>query len=210
MSIGIRGKWVIGYDGEEHRLIRDGVVVTEGKRIKYVGKDSSVEADTWIDGSHHVVIPGLICTHAHASSAPKDKSFIDDTGARHFYMSSLGENLSALGKRIRPEDFHVFSRYSIAELLRSGCTTMLEIGMVGSLGAEEAVRTIGKMGIRALEGPSISDGVWDRTQGANIQTSWLELEEGLKKLDEAEKFVKKYEGALDGARAPQSFRPWDP
>ncbi len=205
MSIGIRGKWVIGYDGEEHRLIRDGVVVTEGKRIKYVGKDSSVEADRWIDGSHHVVIPGLICTHAHASSAPKDKSFIDDTGARHFYMSSLGENLSALGKSISPEDFHVFSRYSIAELLRSGCTTMLEIGMVGNLGAEEAVRTIGEMGIRALEGPSISDGVWERTQGANIQTRWLELEEGLKKLDEAEKFVTKYEGALDGRLIPALY-----
>ena len=86
MSIGIKGKWVIAYDGAEHRLLRDGVVVTEGNRIKHVGKSYRGKVDRWIDASRHVVIPGMICTHTHASSAPKDKSFIDDTGARHFYM----------------------------------------------------------------------------------------------------------------------------
>jgi len=86
MSIGIKGKWVIAYDGAEHRLLRDGIVVTEG-RIKHVGKSYQGDVDRWIDASHHVVIPGMICTHTHASTAPKDKSFIDDTGARHFYVS---------------------------------------------------------------------------------------------------------------------------
>lgn len=205
MSIGIKGKWIIGYDGQEHRLIRDGAVIIEGKRITYVGRDSHVEADRWIDGSHHVVIPGLICTHTHASTAPKDKSFIDDTGARHFYMSSLGENLTALGKSINPEDHHTYSKYSIAELLKSGCTTMLEIGMVEHLGARKAVKTIDDLGIRALMGPSISDGVWERTQEANIQTRWLELEEGLKKLDKAEQFAQKYKGALDGRLIPALY-----
>jgi hypothetical protein len=35
MSIGIKGKWIIAYDGKEHKLIRDGVVVTEGNRVKH-------------------------------------------------------------------------------------------------------------------------------------------------------------------------------
>ncbi|MCW4050844.1 MAG: hypothetical protein NWE89_14020 [Candidatus Bathyarchaeota archaeon] len=86
MSIGIKAKWIIAHDGNEHRLIRDGVVITEGNRIKHVGKDYSGSVDNWIDAIHHVVIPGFICTHTHASSAPKDKSFIDDTGARNFYV----------------------------------------------------------------------------------------------------------------------------
>ncbi len=38
MSLGLKGKFVIGFDGVEHRIIRDGVVVVDGKRIKYVGK----------------------------------------------------------------------------------------------------------------------------------------------------------------------------
>lgn len=198
MSIGIRGKWIIAHDGIEHRLLRDGVVITEGQRIKYVGKRYSEPVDRWIDAGHHVVSPGFICTHAHASSAPKDKSFIDDTGAKSLYMSSLGENLTALGRSIKPEDYHVYAKYSMAELLRSGCTTMVEIGMVDTLGAETTVRTIDEMGMRAVEGVGISDGRWKRSQAANLQTEWGDIEDGLKKLDEAEKFVKKYDGALDG------------
>ncbi len=198
MSIGIKGKWVIAYDGKEHRLLRDGIVVTEGNRISYVGKNYKGKVDRWIDASTHVVIPGMICTHTHASSAPKDKSFIDDTGARHFYMSSLGENLTALGKSIKPENYHTFAKYSMAELLRSGCTTMVEIGMVGTLGAETAIKHIDSMGMRAVEGCNVEDGMWARNQGANLYTDWNELEYGLKLLDEAEAFVKKYDGALDG------------
>ncbi len=198
MSIGIKGKWIIAYDGTEHRLLRDGVLVTEGKQIKYVGKSYSGKVDRWIDASHHVVSPGFICTHTHASSAPKDKSFIDDTGAKSLYMSSLGENLSALGRSINPEDYHIFSKYSMAELLRSGCTTMVEIGMVGTLGAETAVKYIGEMGMRAVEGVGISDGRWRRSQAANFQTVWGDPEDGMKRLDKAEAFVKKYDGELDG------------
>lgn len=143
-------------------------------------------------------MPGLINTHIHASSSPKDKSFLEDVGARHFYMSSLGENLTALGLSIRKEDHEVFAKYSIAECLRSGNTTIVEIGMVDSLGAELTIKLIDELGIRACEGPKIYDGVWERSQGANIQTRWYELEEGLKRLEEAEKFVKNYTGALDG------------
>ena len=198
MSIGIKGKWVIAHDGKDHRLVRDGVVVTEGNKIKHVGKSYNGKVDRWIDASTHVVIPGMICTHTHASSAPKDKSFIDDTGARHFYMSSLGENLTALGKSIKPENFHTFSKYSMAELLRSGCTTMVEIGMVGTLGAKDAIKHIDQMGMRAVEGCNIEDGRWARSQKANLTTEWYELEHGLKLLEEAEAFVKKYDGALDG------------
>lgn len=198
MSIGIKGKWVIAHDGKEHRLLRDGVVVAEGNRIIHVGKSYRGEVDRWIDAPTHVVIPGMICTHTHASSAPKDKSFIDDTGAPSLYMSSLGENLTALGRSINPEDYHVFAKYSMAELLRSGCTTMLEIGMVGTLGAETAVKYIDEMGMRAVEGEGISDGRWVRHQEANFMTVWDDPEKGLKQLDKAEEFVKKYDGEADG------------
>ena len=198
MSLGIRARWIIAHDGCEHRLLQDGVLITEGKRIRYVGKSYSGEVDRWIDASHHVVSAGFICTHTHASSAPKDKSFIDDTGAKSLYMSSLGENLSALGKSIHSEDYHVYAKYSMAELLRSGCTTMLEIGMVGTLGAKMTVKFVDELGMRAVEGVGISDGRWKRFQSANFQTEWGELEDGLKRLDEAEKFIKKYDGAIDG------------
>ena len=205
MSLGIKGKFLVGFDGSEHRLLHDGVVVIEGQRVKYVGKTYSGHVERWIDASGCLVIPGLINTHIHAASSPKDKSFLEDVGARHFYMSSLGENLTALGMSMTDKDREVFSKYSLAECLLSGNTTLVEIGMVGSLGAEKAVRIIGDMGIRACEGPGITDGRWERTQGANIQTRWLDPEEGLRRLDQAEKFVKKYTGALDGRIIPALY-----
>ena len=172
MSLGIRGKWIIAHDGTEHRLLRDGVIITEGHRIKYVGKRYSESVDRWIDAGHHVVSPGFICTHTHASSAPKDKSFIDDTGAKSLYMSSLGENLTALGRSIELDDYHVYAKYLMTELLRSGCTTMVEVGMVGTLGAETTVKYIDEMGMRDVEGVGISDGGWKRSHAANFQTEW--------------------------------------
>ena len=205
MSLGIRAKFVVGFDGKEHRLIRDGVVVIEGKRIGHVGKSYGGEVERWIDAGRSLVMPGLINTHIHASSSPKDKSFLEDVGARHFYMSSLGENLTALGSSMRAEDRDTFARYSLAECLRSGNTTIVEIGMIDGLGAARAVEIIEGLGIRACEGPLIYDGTWERTQGADIQTRWLGLEEGLKRLDEAERFAKEYSDALGGRLIPALY-----
>ncbi len=198
MLTGIKGKWIIAHDGEKPRLLRDGVVIIEDKKIKHVGKSYNGKVDKWIDASKHVVTPGFIATHVHAATSPKDKSFIDDVGARHFWMSSLGENLTALGKSVRPEDFHVFAKYSMAELLKSGCTTMVEIGMAPTLGSETAVKYVDEMGMRVVEGLYVEDGVWARNQKANLYTDWLGLEHGLKMLDKAEAFVKKYDEAADG------------
>lgn len=45
MSLGIRGKWIIGFDGCEHRLLMDGVMVIEGNRVKHVGKSYNGDVD---------------------------------------------------------------------------------------------------------------------------------------------------------------------
>jgi 5-methylthioadenosine/S-adenosylhomocysteine deaminase len=205
MSLGIRGKFVIGFDGSEHRIIRDGVVVVEGNRIKHVGKIFSGSVDRWIEAPTGLVMPGLINTHIHASTAPKDKGFIDDVGARHFYMSSLGENLTALGQAMRGSDFEIFSKFSLAECLKSANTTIVEIGMVSTVGAAGAVRIIDEIGIRATEGPIIADGTWDRSQGADLRTKWLGLEVGMKKLDEADRFAKQHKGACNGRLIPALY-----
>lgn len=198
MTTGIKAKWIIAHDGQNHRLLRDGVIIIQDNKITHVGKTYKKPVDKWINAPTHVATPGLIATHIHASSAPKDKTFIDDVGARHFYMSSLGENLTALGKSINPEDYHTFAKYSMAELLKSGCTTMVEIGMTETLGPETTVKYIQEMGIRAVEGRNIEDGKWTRTQKANLHTEWYQPEHGHKLLDKATEFVKKYDGAADG------------
>lgn len=48
MSLGIRGKLVVGFDGEEHRLLRDGVVIVKGRQVRHVRKTYQEEVDSWI------------------------------------------------------------------------------------------------------------------------------------------------------------------
>lgn len=89
LSIGIKGKFIVGFDGKEHRLLHDGVIIIQKNWIKHMGKSYSGEVNRWIDASSSLVMPGLINTHIHASSSPKDKSFLEDVGARHFYRVIL-------------------------------------------------------------------------------------------------------------------------
>ena len=42
-------------DGCEHRLIRDGVAVIDGNRIKHVGKSYTGNVEKWIMADYHVV-----------------------------------------------------------------------------------------------------------------------------------------------------------
>ena len=198
LSLGIRGSYVVGFDGVEHRMIRDGVVVVEDKRIKHVGRSYDGQVARWIDAKGCLVIPGLINTHIHASSAPKDKSFLEDIGIRQLYGSNLGENLTALGASATEQDFKAFAKYSLSECLLSGNTTVVEIGMVKHLGEETVSRIIGEIGIRAYEGREIEDGRFERVDRYDFKTTWSGSEIGLRALDAAEKFVEKYSGAHDG------------
>lgn len=68
-------------------MVRGGLVVVEGKRIKYIGKTYAGNVDRWINASGCLVMPGLINTHIHASTTPKDKSFLKDSEARYCQLS---------------------------------------------------------------------------------------------------------------------------
>lgn len=208
LSIGIRGSFVVGFDGSEHRMIRDGLVVVEGKRIKYIGKTYAGNVDRWINASGCLVIPGLINTHIHASTAPKDKSFLEDIGIRQLYGSNLGENLTALSASAMKEDLETYARYSLNECLLSGNTTVVEIGMIPSLGEELTSQLIEDTGIRAYEGHVISDGVFERVDRFDFKTTWLSPDVGLEKLAKAISFVENYNGRhggrLNGAIYPSS------
>ena len=86
---------IIAFQDGGHRYLRDGVVVIEGNEIIHVGPKGSWTApvDETIDASGMIVTPGFINTHAHLYGSPLDKSFVEDTGRRQFYLSGLFEYL---------------------------------------------------------------------------------------------------------------------
>ena len=126
--IAIRAGYVIAFDGEGHRLLRDGVVVIEGDSILHVGPRFDGRVDETVDASDRVLTPGLISTHAHISGSPLDRSFIEDCGNPQFWFSGLFEMLPVRSDSQDEEAGRACVDFSMAELLRGGVTTVMEIG----------------------------------------------------------------------------------
>jgi 5-methylthioadenosine/S-adenosylhomocysteine deaminase len=169
MATAIQASHIIAYDGE-HRHLQNGVVVYEGNTITHVGQTYDGPVDDTIDATGKVVTPGFINTHAHLAGSPLDKSFIEDRGNPQFYMSGLFEFLPARGGAMTSDDARTCVDFSLVELLRSGTTTILEMGGESDYVAAQA----GHLGLRAYVGPMYRSGRWYTPDGKRVVYEWDE------------------------------------
>ncbi|WP_419898501.1 chlorohydrolase family protein [Roseomonas sp. USHLN139] len=189
----IRASHIIAYQDGGHRHLKDGVVVYEGDTILHVGRDFEGEVDHTIDATGKLVTPGFINTHAHLSESPLDKSFVEDRGPRQFYLSGLFEFLTARDGAITEAARRACIAYSMPELLRTGTTTIMEIGWHGDVVAEHAER----VGLRAYIGQGYRSGRWLTANGRTVEYEWLP-DDGLAGFNDAVAFVEKVEGRANG------------
>jgi 5-methylthioadenosine/S-adenosylhomocysteine deaminase len=189
----IKASHIIAYDGQQHRQLEQGVVVYEGNTIRYVGKDYPGAVDRTLDATGKIVTPGFINTHAHLAGSPLDKSFLEDRGNPQFYLSGLFEYLPARGGAMTAEDVRACVDFSMVELLRSGTTTVMEMGGAGPYVAEQA----GRFGLRAYIGQTYRSGGWYTPDGKQVCYTWDEAagQEGLKR---AMAFIEQYSGTHNG------------
>ena len=124
----IRASHIVAYQEGGHRYLRDGVIVIEGQTIRHVGRHFAGDVDETIDAMQKIVTPGLISCHAHLAGSPLDKSFIEDVGPRNFYMSGLFEMLPTRAAAQDDAGTRACIDFSMAELLKTGCTTAVELG----------------------------------------------------------------------------------
>jgi 5-methylthioadenosine/S-adenosylhomocysteine deaminase len=186
---------VIAYQDDGHRYLRDGVVVTDGSDIVHVGPAGSwtEPVDETIDATGMVLTPGFVNTHAHLADSPLDKSFVEDMGRRQFYLSGLFEYLPVRSQAMDEEAANSGLAFSMAELLRTGTTTVMEIGFHG----EEAVRQAGKVGMRLYMGLGYRSARWYTDDGKSVKYAWDE-EAGLRGLERAMRFIEEHDGAQNG------------
>ncbi len=189
----IQGAYVIAFDGREHRLLRDGVVVVEGNRILHVGSSFEGRVHRRIDASHHVVTPGLISAHAHIAGSPLDKSLLEDRGNPQFYLSGLFEFLPVRAAAQDEEGTRACVDFSICELLRSGCTTVMEMGPAGDYVAER----VGALGMRAYIAQNYRSGSWRTPDGRQVVYEWSE-DDGRAAMERAVEFVRRVDGSHGG------------
>jgi 5-methylthioadenosine/S-adenosylhomocysteine deaminase len=184
---------VIAYQDGGHRHLKDGTIVIDGNEIVHVGRGFDGPVDETIDATGMVVTPGFVNTHAHLYESPLDKSFVEDKGRRQFYLSGLFEYLPARSAAMTDADAHACLAYSMAELLRTGTTTVMEIGSY----PEEAVRQAERFGMRLYMGPGYRSGRWYTDDGKAVKYAWDEAA-GLAGLQRAIDFIERNDGAQNG------------
>ncbi len=200
MIIGIEGGLVVAFDGSEHRLLEDGIVVFEGDTIVHVGKSYSGRLDKRIDAKKRLVIPGLVNIHSHFASNPFSKSYRGDGTTREVYNSDLFDRGRALSPSITKEDYEKSVSFSVARQLKSGVTTVVEMGAVDALGNRESTDLVGKSGIRAYLLKAVRSGTYYTEDGHDVKFTnfdgniWDETQ-GFKQLEGAMKFIEEYNGS---------------
>jgi 5-methylthioadenosine/S-adenosylhomocysteine deaminase len=191
--IAIHAGHVVAFDGRGHRLLRDGAVIVEGDRIVSVGPRQAAtqgaDVET-VDARDAVLTPGLISTHAHIGGSPLDRSFIEDRGNPQFYYSGLFELLPVRGSAQDDDATRACVDFSMAELLRGGVTTVMEIG--GS--SEHVVARAGDFGLRVYVGLAFRSGRWLTRDGRRVEWAWDE-EQGRQGLARAIELHKRHDGA---------------
>jgi cytosine/adenosine deaminase-related metal-dependent hydrolase len=191
--IALRAGWIVAFDGRGHRLLRDGVVVVEGDRVVHVGRSFEGAVDETIEARDRVLTPGLITTHAHIAGSPLDRSFIEDRGSPQFWYSGLFEMLPVRSGAQDEAAGRACVDFSMAELLRGGVTTCMEIGGMGGYVVERAAH----YGLRVYMGLAFRSGQWLTRDGRRVVWEWDE-EAGRQGLRRAIDFFEKHDGAHGG------------
>ncbi len=191
----INASHIIAYDAQAggHRYLRDGVIVVEGDSIAHVGATYDGPADETIDATGRIVTPGFVNVHAHLAGSPLDKSFVEDRGPRQFYLSGLFEFLPARGAAQDAEATRACFDFSMVELLRTGTTTILEMGPL----VDEAVESAMQAGIRFYLGMGLRDGRWYTDNGKTVRYDWDEAA-GRAALRRGIEFIERNDGSHGG------------
>ncbi len=196
----IHASWIVAFDGTDHRLLENGVVVFRGNRIIHVGRSFEGAVEKRIDARGRLLIPGLISTHAHVGAGYGDRLIVDGgrrdllrTGFLNYEPVKVGGG-PAFTARTDPD---AAIRYGFGLLLRHGVTTVVEMG--GGLfdGGETMVRRAGECGIRLYYGPSYNPGRYEVDGNGRISRI-IEETRGLRDLDRAGDFIARHAGAHGG------------
>jgi len=201
----IQGGYVVGFDGREHEIIKDGVVLFDGNRIEYVGKQYSQPVDKKIEAKGCLVSPGFIDTHFHSGINASDYILNDSTKTDFFasnYLAHGGPTREG-AHAAHLKDVDVGQRFSLIHVLKGGVTTTFDIGGPGGE-PERYVDMVDQVGIRCAAGPSYKNVSFFHDREGRLEYDWDD-ERGSKGLKTAVDFAKKFKRACNGRMITMLF-----
>jgi cytosine/adenosine deaminase-related metal-dependent hydrolase len=188
----IQGGDIVAYHDGGHRLLRGGVLLIEDDRVTFVGRRHDGPVDRRIDATGKLVIPGLVNLHCHGTTEAGGR-LVADVGRRDFFQNGfLNYNASPPGVPglDARADRTLGARFALVEMLKNGCTTVVEMGA-----ADDAmVATAGQIGIRAYLAPGYKSATYRVDAGGRLVYEWDETE-GVRGLERARRFLERHHGA---------------
>jgi 8-oxoguanine deaminase len=204
MKTKIKALFVIGYDGSDHVIYRNGEVVYQDSHILFVGHDYPGPVDQTIDAGQAIVSPGLIDLDALADI---DHAILDTWNPPEL---DLGLQWSEDYFLHRRRDVFSFEeecfkrRYALTQLILNGITTAMPIAAETYKGwcefYEELAATAaiaGELGLRMYLGPSYRSGINVVCSDGSRDVRWDEAR-GLAGLADAVRFVEDFDGVHGG------------
>ncbi|MEE4279229.1 MAG: amidohydrolase family protein [Halieaceae bacterium] len=146
-SFTIHAGWALVSDAAmETELKRDAQLLIRNGRIEAVRDRPFLEQLPHLDLSRDLVLPGFISGHTHCCSATPTRGIIE--GGRS-YARPL-----ELVERLSDDEMDALTALNLAELIRSGCTTQVEMSL-SLRQAESYVRVAERLGARGYPGGMI-------------------------------------------------------
>lgn len=172
----LNARWIIPVEPENQVLNHHALAIHDGRILDILPQDEAAArytADLCLNLNHHVLIPGLINAHTHASMVLL-RGFADDQPLMIWLQNHIWP---AEARWLNPEFVCDGAQLAIAEMLRGGVTCFNDMYMFPEVVAEVA-HTAGIracIGLIALEFPTAYAGTLDE-----YLSKGLELHDALK------------------------------
>lgn len=173
MNILIKNTTLITMNNKKEVIENIDIAIQEDK-IKYIGDiDDSFIPDEILDGNNKITMPGLINTHTHIPMS-LFRNYADDLP----FWEWLHDRILPLEKNLTGEHVYWGSMLSIAEMIKSGITSFVDMYFF----VEDIAMAVEETGIRSFLALSVTDGEDDMKKG----------------LCETEEFIKNFDNRADG------------
>ena len=126
-------------------------------------------ADSTIDGTGFMAIPGFVNVHSHPFSEPANKGLTEEYGSDKLGQSSLYEFLPVFG--LDAEDAGPSTTVALSELLKSGVTTITDLSISRDGWVDDLATTRASAPSSA---PMMRQGYWFTKNGHTVDYAWDE------------------------------------
>jgi cytosine/adenosine deaminase-related metal-dependent hydrolase len=191
----VEAGWILSEAQGKLELLRDAQVLVRDGFIESVRTEGFSDALPRLKLPRDLLLPGFISGHTHCCSATPTRGIIE--GPRS-YKRPL-----ELVEKLSDEEMDALTALNLAELLRSGCTTHLEMSL-SLRQAESYVRKAAPWGVRAYPGAMIPgiDRLFEIWFRADDQTLYDAEQGTLAEIAANLAFCKTHMGKGDGRILP--------